>query len=162
MPFSDRGTGISFSPATAFAHSSNEPVQALGTGITLDTALVNGHAINTPVLDALVTTAGYQGTPTPNQWFGGPALSSSAGVMALRDATGLVVDSLNYGTLVTPWLAEGYQGTSPGSGCKVTAPGSASGAGRSAVRIPDGFDTDSNCTDFVSSNNPTPGGANLP
>jgi hypothetical protein len=76
LPFSDRGTGISFEPATAFAHSSNEPVQALGTGITLDNPLVNDHAINAVVRDAAVTTAGYQGTPEPNQWFGGPVLSA--------------------------------------------------------------------------------------
>ena len=73
LPFSDRGTGISFQPATAFAHSSNEPVQALGTGITLDSPLAKDHAIDAVVHDAEVTTAGYQGTPAPNQWFGGPA-----------------------------------------------------------------------------------------
>ena len=39
----------------------------------------SSHAINTPVVDAAVTNAGYQGTPAPDQWFGGPALSSSAG-----------------------------------------------------------------------------------
>ena len=32
--------------------------------------------------------------------------------MVLRDAAGLVVDSLNYGGLVDPWAAEGYQATS--------------------------------------------------
>jgi hypothetical protein len=160
LPFSDRGTGISFTPATAFAHSSNEPVQALGGGITLDHPLAHGHAINAPVRDALVTTAGYQGSPAPDQWFGGPALSGSAGNMVLRDAHGLVADSLNYGTLVDPWAAEGYQGGT-GSGCTVAAPGSASGAGRSASRFPDGNDTDSNCADFITSSNPTPGGANL-
>ena len=78
LPFSDRGTGISFEPATAFAHSSNEPVQALGTGITLDSPLAKDHAIDAVVRDAAVTTAGYQGTPAPNQWFGGPALSTTA------------------------------------------------------------------------------------
>src|SRR6185437_11371231 len=90
LPFSVRGTGISFQPATAFAHSSNEPVQALGTGIRLDSPLDKDHAIDAVVRDSKVTTAGYQGTPAPNQWFGGPALSPSAGTMVLRDATGLV------------------------------------------------------------------------
>ena len=125
LPFSDRGTGISFQPATAFAHSSNEPVQALGTGITLDSPLAKEHAINAVVRDAAVTTAGYQGTPAPNQWFGGPALALNAGNMVLRDAAGLVVDSLNYGLLVDPWAAEGYQATSGQgqSGCRVPAPG---------------------------------------
>ncbi|MEJ2079231.1 MAG: arabinofuranosidase catalytic domain-containing protein [Acidobacteriota bacterium] len=171
MPFSVRGTGISFEPATAFAHSSNEPVQALGTGITLDSPLSKDHAVNAVVRDPQVTTAGYQGTPAPDQWFGGPALTTSdqarpqrtvdAGSMVLRDADGLVVDSLNYGLLVDPWAAEGYQGASGTGedGCSVTAPVEArrfwwstaapAATDRSAGRFPDGFDTDSNCTDFL-------------
>jgi hypothetical protein len=165
LPFSDRGTGISFQPATAFAHSSNEPVQALGAGITLDSPLAKDHPIDAVVRDAMVTTAGYQGTPAPNLWFGGPALSPSAGSMVLRDAAGLVADSLNYGGLVDPWAAEGYQATSGSgqSGCRVPSPGPAGGFGpagpgatpaagaanRSAGRFPDGLDTDSNCTDFL-------------
>jgi hypothetical protein len=163
LPFSVRGTGISFQPATAFAHSSNEPVQPLGTGITLDSPLINDHAIDAVVCDAQVTTAGYQGTPAPNQWFGGPALSPSAGNMVLRDAAGLVVDSLNYGGLVDPWAAEGYQAASGAgeSGCRVPTPGggrggfggpaapAASAPHRSAGRFPDGLDSDSNCTDFL-------------
>lgn len=170
LPFSDRGTGISFQPATAFAHSSNEPVQALGTGITLDRALAKGHTINSVVRDSAVTSAGYQGTPAANQWFGGPELTTNSplfgrtitlrqGSMLLRDATGLVVDSLNYGGLVDPWAAEGYQATSglDQNGCYVPAPGPAAGFGpaaanatnQSAGRFPDGADTDSNCTDFL-------------
>src|ERR1019366_911507 len=138
LPFSDRGTGISFQPATAFAHSSNEPVQALGTGITLDSPLAKDHAIDAVVHDATVTTAGFQGMPVPNQWFGGPAFSTNAltfgdrtisinaGNMVLRDAAGLVVDSLNYGGLVDPWASEGSQATSGSgeSGCRVPTPGS--------------------------------------
>ena len=49
---------------------------------------------------------GYQGALTPNQWFGGPVLSPSAGSMVLRDANGLVVDSFNYGRVVDPWAAQ--------------------------------------------------------
>ena len=162
MPFSDRGTGISFSPATTFPHSSNEPVQALGSGITLDKPLTNDHAIDAVVRDARVTTAGYQGTAPPNQWFGGPAFSANAGSIVLRDAGGLVVDSLNYGGLVDPWAAEGYQGASGAgqSGCRAPVPGvggrgggqgggPAAGVNRSAGRFPDGADADSNCTDFL-------------
>jgi len=129
----------------------------------LDSPLAKTHAIDAVVRDAPVTTAGYQGTPAPNQWFGGPALSPAAGNMVLRDAAGLVVDTLNYGGLVDPWTAEGYQATSGmgQSGCFVPAPGAgrggfggpggpaASGPNRSAGRFPDGLDTDSNCTDFL-------------
>jgi non-reducing end alpha-L-arabinofuranosidase len=170
LPFSDRGTGITFAPATAFAHSSNEPVQALGTGITLDSALAKNHAINTVVRDAAVTTAGYQGTPEPNQWFGGPEFTTNSplfgrtisvreGSIMLRDASGRIADSLNYGGLVDPWAAEGYQGASgpEQSGCYAPAPGAAIGFGPSVSatnsstgRFPDGDDTDSNCANFLS------------
>jgi non-reducing end alpha-L-arabinofuranosidase len=161
MPFSVNGTGISFKPATAFAHSSNEPLQPLGTGITLDKPLAHAHAINAVVRDAAVTTAGYQGNPVPNQWFGGPALSQASGTMVLRDASGRVIDGLNYGGLVDPWAAEGYQagGGAGQGGCSVASPGGGRGGfggrggpvggNRSAGRFPDGADTDSNCRDFV-------------
>jgi hypothetical protein len=162
LPFSDRGTGITFKPAAAFAHSSNEPVQPLGTGITLDQPLLRDHAVDAVVRDAAVTAAGYQGTPAPNQWFGGPALSPAAGNMVLRDAAGLVVDSLNYGGLVDPWASKGYQGLSGSgrSGCYAPSPGPGRGGfggrggaassmpDRSTGRFPDGADTDSNCADF--------------
>ena len=172
LPFSDRGTGVSFQPATAFAHSSNEPVQALGTGIALDRPLDHDHGIHEVVRDAAVKIAGYQGTPVPNQWFGGPELTTKSlqfghsitveeGSMVLRDASGVVVDSLNYGGLVDPWAAEGDQAASGDrlSGCYVPAPGSVFdpwstivspvATNSSAGRFPDGADTDSNCTDFL-------------
>ena len=111
LPFSDRGTGISFTPFTIYDHYSNDPVQPSGTGVTLDKPLSGSYATDVVVRDAAVTTAGYQGTPAPNQWFGGPELASKVpyfgrtitvkeGSMVLRDAAGLVVDSLNYGGLV--------------------------------------------------------------
>ncbi len=172
MPFSDRGTGISFTPATKYAHSSNEPVQALGTGITLESALSKEHGIDAVVHDAAVKSAGYQG-PQPNQWFGGPEfytvdvaferfpVTFRQGAMVLRDAQGLVVDSLNYGGMVDPWAGEGYQGMSGtgAEGCMAPALGEAThygpdafvgnAANASAGRFPDGADTDSNCDDFV-------------
>ena len=171
LPFSNRGTGISFQPATAFAHSSNEPVQALGTGITLDRPLANNQPIHAPVRDTAVKTAGYQGTPAPNQWFGGPELTTKSpqfgrtltveeGSIVLRDSSGVVADSLNYGGLVDPWAAEGDQAVSGAqiSGCYAPAPGSVFNPwstvaapvpiNTSAGRFPDGADTDSNCTDF--------------
>ncbi len=171
LPFSDRGTGISFQPATAFAHSSNEPVQALGTGITLDKPLTSNHRIHATVRDAAVKTAGYQGMPTPNQWFGGPELTTKSpqfgriltveeGSIVLREPSGVVADSLNYGGLVDPWAAEGDQAVSGTeiSGCYAPAPGSVFNPwstvvapvaiDTSAGRFPDGADTDSNCTDF--------------
>jgi hypothetical protein len=161
LPFSDRGTGVTFSPATRFAHSSNEPVRPLGSGITLDKPLESRHPINAPVVVDGVANAGYQGAPAPDQWFGGPALAD-AGNLVLRDAAGRVTDSLNYGRLVDPWLAEGYQGTSGSgrSGCTAAVPAVTAGAGTSAARYPDGADTDSNCADFMTTRKPTPGASN--
>jgi len=168
MPFNARGTGIIFSPATAFAHSSNEPVLALNSSITLDQPLSNDHTIDDVVRDDKVAIAGYQGVREPDQWFGGPALSPSAGNMVLRDTDGNVVDGLNYGGLVDPWAAEGYQAASGAgkNGCSVPSPGmgrsfrmgpntSASQPDRSAGRYPDGFDTDNNCQDFQLQNTNT-------
>jgi hypothetical protein len=168
VPFSARGTGISFKPATVFAHSSNEPVLALGSTITLDQPLANDHDIDVVVRDGKVTTAGYQGEKEPDQWFGGPTLSPSAGNMILRDANGNVVDGLNYGGLVDPWAAEGYQAASGAgeSGCCVPSPGMSRGfrwwlsssitqPDRSAGRYPDGDDSDNNCHDFQLQNTVT-------
>ena len=165
LTFSARGTGISFEPATSFVHSSNEPVLALSSSMTLDKPLSNDHEIDDVVRDEKVTTAGYQGGPEPDQWFGGPALSASAGNMVLRDANGIVVDGLNYGGLVDPWAAEGYQAASGAgaNGCIVTSPSMGRGfrmgpstptsqPNRSAGRFPDGKDTDSNCSDFLVQN----------
>jgi hypothetical protein len=161
LPFSDRGTGISFQPATSFPHSSNQPVQALGTGITLDIPLAKSHALNAVVRDAAVKAAGYQGTAAPNQWFGGPELTTDSplfgrtisvreGSMVLRDAAGLVVDSLNYGGLVDPWAAQGYQSNSGMNHGGCFAPAAAANAADTSVgRFPDGADTGSNCADFL-------------
>jgi len=165
MPFSVRGTGITFEPGTKFAHSSNEPILALSSGITLDQPLLSDHNIDDVVRDEKVTVAGYMGGPEPDQWFGGPALSASAGNMVLRDANGVVVDGLNYGGLVDPWAAEGYQATSGAgaSGCYVLSPSMSRGfrmgpsaptsqPDRSAGRYPDGADSDFNCRDFLLQN----------
>ncbi|MCU0456825.1 MAG: hypothetical protein MUE74_11035 [Bacteroidales bacterium] len=178
LPFSARGTGISFEPKTSFVHSSNEPVLALRLSITLDQPLANDHEIDDVVSDEKVTTAGYQGNKEPDQWFGGPALSASAGTMVLRDANGNVVDGLNYGGLVDPWVAEGYQAASGAgaSGCYVSLPSTGRGfrmgpsaptsqPDRSAGRYPDGTDSDFNCRDFLLQNSitlltPAPAGSN--
>jgi hypothetical protein len=115
------------------------------------------HAINSPVRMAAQTSAGYQG-PAPQQWFGGPTLSSGGGAMILRDARGLVVDSMNYGLIVDPWAAEGshYVSGTGEAGCRAPAPGVyrngrvvALQTNSSAGRFPDGADADSNCHDFV-------------
>jgi non-reducing end alpha-L-arabinofuranosidase len=166
------GTGISFRPATRFAHTSGDAVQALGSGVTLDRPLGRTHGTGAPVLNPAVHTDGYQG-PAPNQWFGGN-LSIRGGSIALTDPSGQVVaDALVYGSqqsnssangpVTSPELAtlEGDQG---GGGCIAVIPGAGSGPSaaatavaaaapgapnRSVGRFPDGRDTDSLCNDFV-------------
>jgi hypothetical protein len=164
---SDRGAGISFSPATRFAHKSGDALQALGSGITLESALERNHEVGAPVLNLLATSVGYQGPTKPDQWYGAP-LSSVAGSVALMDASGMVVvDAMVYGsrqsnssangTITSPEIAT-LEGDQSQGGCIVVVPGSFTGFGqfapaagmtnRSVGRFPDGADTDSNCNDF--------------
>jgi hypothetical protein len=167
------GTGISFTPATKFAHSSGDAVQALGSGITLDRALNRAHPWGAPVVNSQVTAMGYQGALAPKQWFGGaltplPVVgtglggppSAPAGSLALVDAIGTVVvdaivfgtqqsNSSGNGTVASPELAT-LEGNQAQGGCLVVTSGATGGAGRSAGRFPDGADADSNCTDFFS------------
>ena len=157
MPYSVNGTGITFEPATQYAHYSNEPVLALCFSLELEQPLKSAHAINEPVVGG---TAGFSGKA--DLLFGGPALSQSAGNITLRDVKGNVADALNYGLVVDPYLAEGYQADSglEQDGNFVRAPyparrGFGFGAGPapavaslSAGRFPDGNDLDDNKFDF--------------
>jgi hypothetical protein len=143
-------------------------VQALGSGITLDRALARSHAYGAPVGNPAAKTAGYQGMPAPNQWFGG-TLATRAGSIALMDASGaVIVDGIVYGsqqsnssangTITSPELAT-LEAVQSQGGCIVVAPalpGGGRGAGqaadagnRSVGRLPNGFDTDSLCVDFL-------------
>ncbi|MBN2666706.1 MAG: lamin tail domain-containing protein [Bacteroidales bacterium] len=164
---SGRGTGISFSPATRFAHKSGDAVQALGDGITLVSALARNHDIGAAVINPLAASVGYLGSARPNQWYG-VSLSTAAGSIALMDASGLViVDAIVYGsrqsnssangTITSPELAT-LEGDQSQGGCIAVAPVSGSGSrmlspiplkiDRSIGRFPDGADTDNNCSDF--------------
>jgi hypothetical protein len=169
---SDRGTGISFSPATRFEHKSGDAVQALGSGITLAKALENDHAFGTAVIIPALRSAGYQGSVSPNQWYGAP-LSAAAGSLALMDNSGSVlVDAMVYGSLQSNSGANGtvtspeiatLEGNQSQSGCIVVVPGSNRNYGpvttpatnRSVGRYPDGSDTDNNCVDFLLQNSTT-------
>jgi hypothetical protein len=176
---SDAGTGVSFAPATRFSHSSGDAAQALGGGLTLDSALAKSHEYGAAVVNPLSTTGSYQGPPAPDQWFGNP-ISTSAGAIALFDASGKVlIDGMVFGsqqssssangTIAAPEIAtlEGDQGQ---GGRIVVAPSAGRGApGRGAATtgatsqsvglVPDGADTDNNHADFKLQP-PTPGAAN--
>lgn len=106
MPFSVNGTGISFEPATKYPHYSNEPVLALCFSITLDKELSSSHPIDEAVSAG---AGGYHGDVPADLLFGGPVLSEDGGSIVLRDSRGNIADALNYGRVVDPWIAEGYQ-----------------------------------------------------
>ena len=168
MPFAVNGTGITFEPASKFDHSSNEPVLPLIYAIELDKPLAKKHAINSVVLDVQVQNAGYHGDVEADLLFGGPVLDASRANMTLRNGKGLIVDALNYGGLVDPWLAEGYHADAGAGAEGAYAPVPQTGRGRggfggfgaapaattaagpdlSTGRYPDGYDTDDNKLDF--------------
>lgn len=158
MPYAVNGTGVTFEPATKFDHSSNEPVLALVYGIELESPLAKNHDVDDVVYDSKVIDAGYQGCIAADQLFGGPALSASQGNITLRDGKRNIVDALNYGGVVDPWLGEGFQGQSgleePGNFVQTPVAATQRGAVQalapdlSAGRYPDGFDTDENESDF--------------
>ena len=147
------GSGISFEPATRFAHSSGDALQPLGSGWA----------------------------PTPGLYLS-YAPSPSAGSVALIDpATETVIDAIVYGsqqsnssangTITSPALAV-LEGDQRGGGCQAVAPGPvpawmlarnpelAKAAERSLARFPDGADRDILCDDFRLSDEPTPGAPN--
>ena len=148
------GSGISFEPATRFAHTSGDALQPLGAGWTPSEGLFLRYAP-----------------------------SSSAGSVALIDpATDTVIDAVVYGsqqsnssangTITSPELAV-LEGDQRGGGCQAVAPGPvpawllarnpelAQAADRSLVRFPDGADTDVLCEDLRLSEQPTPGLPNI-
>ena len=157
MPFSVNGTGITFEPATVYDHSSNEPVLALAYSISLDKPLAKAHSIDDAVICEKVTNAGYQADYPADQMFGGPALAGR-GNITLRNAQGLIVDAVNFGLVVDPWLGEGFHAESGDNAGGSTAPQVGARSVRnmpqvsssmvSAGRYPDGADTDDNKRDF--------------
>jgi len=146
------GTGISFEPATQYAHTSGDALQPLGAGWT----------------------------PTPGLYLS-YAPSASAGSIALVDpVTETVLDAIVYGsqqsnssangTITSPALAV-LEGDQRGGGCQAVAPAPVPAwmlsrrpelapGPQSLVRFPDGTDTDVLCEDFRLSPHPTPGQAN--
>jgi hypothetical protein len=91
----------------------------------------------------------YAGSPPPDQSFS-TGLASTGGGLALRDASGAIVDSLGYGNAVNAFVR----------GAPAPAPPAEAPPGNSDVRLPDGHDTGNNAADFAVSTTPTPRSAN--
>jgi hypothetical protein len=93
----------------------------------------------------LLGGSGYAGGATADQSFG-TALSSTGGSIGIRSSNGALLDAVAYGT-----AANGL-----GEGRPAPAPPLTASPGSSAVRLPDGADTDDNATDFIVTPTPTP------
>lgn len=91
----------------------------------------------------------YAGSPPPDQSFS-TGLASTGGGLALRDASGTIVDSLGYGNAVNAFVR----------GAPAPAPPAAAPPGNSDVRLPDGHDSADNSVDFTVSITPTPRASN--
>ena len=154
------GSGISFTPATRYAHESGDALQ--------------------PLSDS---PQGIYASGEPDEGFAFRyTLSATAGSVALIDpATGTVLDAVVYGsqqsnssgngTIASPDLAT-LEGVQDGGGCIAVVPRALSpfqlarmprGTAQPPVcimRWPDGADSDQLCTDFRQSTVPTPGAPN--
>src|SRR5512132_1794730 len=97
----------------------------------------------------LLAGSGYLGSHTPDQTFS-TSLASTGGGIALRDSTGVILDSVGYGDSTNAFV-EAHATTAPPA---TAAPGS------SSDRLPDGHDTNDNAADFSVSSTPSPGAAN--
>ena len=97
----------------------------------------------------LLGGSGYLGSQTPDQTFSA-SLAATGGGLAVRDATGAILDSVGYGEATNAFV-EGHPAAAPPA---TAAPGS------SADRIPDGHDTNDNAADFSVSATPSPKAAN--
>jgi Lamin Tail Domain/Collagen triple helix repeat (20 copies) len=97
----------------------------------------------------LLAGSGYLGSHTPDQTFS-TSLASTGGGIALRDSTGVILDSVGYGDSTNAFV-EAHATTAPPA---TAAPGS------SSDRLPDGHDTNDNAADFSVSPTPSPGAAN--
>ncbi len=91
----------------------------------------------------------YAGARPPDQSFS-TALAATGGGIAIRDSAGATLDSVGYGDAVNAFV-EGHPASAPPA---TAAPGS------SAIRLPDGHDTNDNAADFSVSASPTPGSSN--
>ena len=97
----------------------------------------------------LLAGSGYLGAHAADQSFS-TSIAATGGGLAVRDATGSILDSVGYGDTTNAFV-EAHATTAPPA---TAAPGS------SSLRLPDGHDTNDNAADFSVSATPTPGAAN--
>ena len=119
---------------------------------TSDTTLATIPAGTTLAAGAyyLLGGSGYAGGATADQSFG-TAIAATGGSIGVRRPDGTLFDAVAYGT-----AANGL-----GEGQPAPAPPTTASPGSSAVRLPDGHDSDDNAADFSITAVPTPKAANV-
>jgi len=119
---------------------------------TSDTTLATLPAGTTLAAGAfyLLGGSGYAGTATADQTFW-TAIAATGGSIGLRDPGGTLLDAVAYGT-----AANGL-----GEGAPAQAPPTTARPGSSAVRLPDGRDSQDNAADFSVTAAPTPKAGNV-
>ena len=121
---------------------------AAGSSDTTLATLPSGTSL-APGAFYLLGGSGYAGTVAEDQSFG-TAIAATGGSIGVKTATGTLTDAVAYGT-----AANGL-----GEGQPTTAPPTTAAPGSSAIRLPDGHDTESNSADFAATAHPTPKAAN--
>jgi hypothetical protein len=112
-------------------------------------AMLPAGALLAPGAFYLLAGSGYAGGAAPDQSFGA-AIAATGGSIGIRAADGTLLDAVAYGT-----AANGL-----GEGSLAPAPPATTGTGSSAIRLPDGHDTQDNAADFSITGTPTPKGPN--
>jgi hypothetical protein len=97
----------------------------------------------------LLGGSAYAGAKTPNQSFSA-ALAATGGGIAIKDASGAILDSVGYGSATNAFV----------EGTVAAAPPATDAPGSSAARTPNGRDTNDNASDFKVASPPTPGAGN--
>ena len=154
-------TGVTSAATNEFVelyNSGTTPVDASGYKVvyrsasgTSDTTLATLPAGTTLAAGAfyLLGGSGYAGTVTADQSFG-TSIAATGGSIGVKNTSGTLLDAVAYGT-----AANGL-----GEGTPAAAPPTTAAPGSSAIRLPDGHDTESNVADFANTATPTPKAAN--
>jgi hypothetical protein len=155
-------TGVSGAATNEFVELANAGASATGIGGlkvvyrsatgTSDTTLATVPAGTTLAAGAfyLLGGSGYAGLAQADQPFG-TAIAATGGSIGVRKPDGSLFDAVAYGT-----AANGL-----GEGEPAPAPPATATPGSSAVRLPDGRDSENNAADFSITAVPTPKAANV-
>jgi hypothetical protein len=143
-----------FNSGTTAVDASNWAVVYRTSATTTDTAVATipaGTTIAAGGYYLLGRATGYTGTPAADQTFT-TNISGTNGALGLRDSTGaLLIDSVGWGSATNALLEN----------CAAPAIPTTAAPGSALARIPNGRDTDSNCSDFAVTTAPSPRAANI-